>query len=533
MRRVVTMLATAGLLLTGVITAPLAQAAPPQPEFTPAPLSWGRCDSLRLQAEGAECGTVAVPLDYDSPQGTQIELAVSRVLHKTPGDKYQGVMLVNPGGPGGSGLGLSVLGQAVPGGVGEAYDWIGFDPRGVGSSKPALSCIPDYADYNRPHYVPDRPEVDKAWLQRSTSYAAACERNGGELLDHLTTVDSARDMDSIRKALGSDQINFYGFSYGTYLGSVYATLFPQRVRRMVLDGNVNPTKVWEQANQDQDIAFDKNIKIYFDWVAKYDDVYHLGNSGADVEALYYRQYAELRNSPAGGLIGSSEWNDIFTQAGYYVFGWEEVATAFSNWVNNHDPVGLIALYPKPGDDNGYAVYLGVQCTDAKWPTYDGFRRTNERIYRQAPFLTWGNARFNAPCVAWPAKAGVPVEVDGKQAPAVLLISESLDAATPFSGSLELRREFPKSVLIEGTGGTTHAASLNGIPCVDNTIAEYLATGTLPARRSGNRSDLQCDPLPQPVPTGLVQAAQAGNGGAASRAGAPGVGLAPLRQGVPR
>jgi pimeloyl-ACP methyl ester carboxylesterase len=475
------------------------------------------CSDADLAATGAECATLAVPLDHSRPGGATISLALSRVRHTVPDAQYQGVVLTNPGGPGGSGLFLSRLGQSVPNGVGDKYDWIGFDPRGVGASRPALSCDPNYAGYDRPAYDPEVPGAERAWLARSKAYAAACGRAGGRLLDNLTTIDSARDMDLIRRALGVEQINYYGFSYGTYLGSVYATLFPQRVRRMVLDANVDPTRVWYQANIDQDIAFDRNIKIYFDWVAKYDSVYHLGTSGADVEKLYYDQLSKLDVAPAGGKIGPAEWNDIFLTAGYFVLDWEAIAEAFSDWVNRADPAGLIALYPPPGDDNSYAIYLGVVCTDAPWPRdYARVRADNVRVDRRAPFVTWGNAWFNAPCVVWPARSEQPVRVDGSKAPGVLLISETLDAATPFSGSLTVRRLFPRSSLIEGVGGTTHAASLFGEPCVDNTVAAYLDTGVLPARRAGNRSDKQCPALPQPDPTAAAaDAARSAGAGAAA------------------
>ena len=526
MRRVAVALATAGLLAAGVITAPLAQAAPPgpaaAPDFQPAPVAWGPCTSPGLVRRGAECGFVTVPLDYAKPSGTKIQLAVSRVKHKVPDAEFQGVMLVNPGGPGGSGLTLSVLGEFVPKDAGLAYDWIGFDPRGVGSSKPALSCDPNVAGYNRPYYIPETPQLEAAWLKKDAAYTAKCAVKGGELLKHLTTIDSVKDMDSIRKALRAKQINFYGFSYGTYLGSVYATLFPQQTRRMVLDGNVDPTRVWEAANYDQDFAFEKTVKIFFDWVAKYDSIYHLGNSGDAVETLYYEQYQKLRTAPADGKIGSSEWNDIFLQAGYYVFGWQEIATAFSNWVNKEDPAGLVDLYGSPPfDDNGYAIYLAVQCSDAKWSNYVKFRKDNAAVYEQAPFLTWGNAWFNAPCTFWPVKSGTPVKVDGSKAPPLLLISETLDAATPFSGSLSLRKLFPTSSLIEGLGGTTHAGSLNGVACTDDAIAAYLATGATPTRVAGNRSDLQCPPVEQPVGALSPAPAMAEAGDAARAAATPG------------
>jgi len=523
MRRAVVALATSGLLAAGLITAPLAQAAPQAPaaapDFQPAPAKFGTCTAPRLVAAKAECATVTVPMDYTNPEGATVGLAISRVKHTVAEARYQGITLVNPGGPGGSGLGLSTLGAAVPNKVGSSYDWIGFDPRGVGSSTPALSCDGNIAGYNRPYYIPETPKDEAAWLKKDAAYTAACAVKGKQLLQHLTTVDSAKDMDSIRKALGAKQINYYGFSYGTYLGSVYATLYPKNVRRMVLDGNVDPTRVWEAANYDQDRAFEKTIKIYFAWVAKYDSIYHLGKTEAAVEKLYYNQYQKLRTTPAGGKIGSSEWNDIFLQAGYYVFGWEDIATAFSKWVNDKDPAPLLALYPPPGDDNGYAIYLGVQCSDAKWSTYPQFRQKNAEVYKKAQFLTWGNAWFNAPCTFWPAKPKTPpVDVDGSKVPGILLVSETLDAATPYSGSLELRKRFPKSSLVEGVGGTTHAGTLSGSACENTAVANYLATGALPERVSGNQSDQKCAPNPQPVPTGLADTATMAAQGSSAPAG---------------
>ncbi|TVT22760.1 alpha/beta fold hydrolase [Amycolatopsis rhizosphaerae] len=509
MNKLCSAVAVAGVLTAGLVAAPSASASPGGAEFTPVPIAWGDCSSSRLQKAGAQCGYLEVPLDYDNPTGAKISLAVSRVQHTTP--QSQGVMLVNPGGPGGSGLGLSVLGRDVPGHAGDSYDWIGFDPRGVGASKPSLSCDPGYFGYNRPNYVPSTPQLEQTWLARSKGYAGACAKNGA-LLSHMKTTDVARDMDSLRKALGQRQINYYGFSYGTYLGQVYATLFPERVRRMVLDSNVDPRKVWYQANLDQDVAFDRNIKIYFDWIAKYDDVYHLGGTGAAVEQLWYSEQRKLNHQPAGGVIGPDEWSDIFLQAGYYRFGWEDLAKAFSGWVHNGDWKTLKALYDdtnSPGDDNGFAVYAAVQCTDVQWPvSWNKWRADNWRTYFRAPFETWGNAWYNAPCLNWPAAAGKPVEINGAKVSSALLIDEELDAATPFEGSLEVRKRFPNSSLIAEPGGTTHADSLSGDACVDDQVADYLATGKLPARKPGNGPDTTCAPLPDPVPAGAGQTATA-------------------------
>jgi pimeloyl-ACP methyl ester carboxylesterase len=513
MKRLLATAATFALALGGASVASGAQAEPPRGASGYPAITWGECENARLKTSKAECGFLAVPLDYTAPGGKTIQLAVSRVRHTVPDRDYQGVMVVNPGGPGGSGLALSVLGAHVPKKAGAAYDWIGLDPRGVGASKPALTCDVKYAGYNRPPYVPTTRAIEKAWLTRAKDYAAACAKNGGALLDNLRTTDTVRDLERLRAALGVEQINFYGFSYGTYLGQVYATRHPERVRRMVLDGSVHPGRVWYRANLDQDLAFDRNIKIYFRWLAEHDDVYHLGRTAKKIEKLFYAEQAELATKPAGGVLGPDELTDIFLQAGYYVFGWESVAAAFASWVNDGDPAPLRKLYDdtntqQAGSDNGYAIYLGVQCTDERWPaSWQRWRTDNWRVHKRAPFETWGNAWYNAPCRDWAGEPGKPARVDGTEAPPLLLVSETLDAATPFAGSLEVRKLFPRSALIEGVGGTTHAGSLFGNACVDNAIADYLTTGALPRRVKANRSDKRCKPIAPPDPTPAAAAAK--------------------------
>jgi pimeloyl-ACP methyl ester carboxylesterase len=481
-------------------------------------ITWGTCDDLTLVAFGAECGMLSVPLDYSKPRGTKIQLAVSRVVHTVPDDQYQGPMLVNPGGPGGSGLIYAVLGAFVPGGAGETYDWIGFDPRGVGSSIPALSCIPDYAAGPRPPYEPAVGSIERAWLERASGYAEACGRNGGALLDHLKTTDNAKDMNAIRQALGAEQISYYGFSYGTYLGQAFATLYPSRVHRMVLDANVDPTRVWYKANLDQDYAFEKVFQLFLDWVARHDSTYHLGTSVDEIEAKYYAAQGALAASPRGQL-GAAEWADAFLVTGYVQFIWPDVAAAFAAFVNDDDPAPITDVFLGFVDttsDNGYAIYLATECTDARWPQkWSTWRRDNNRVARDAPFLTWANAWFNAPCAFWPARSGHPVNVHGDKTTPILLISDTLDAATPLSGSIEVRKRFRASSLIV-TEGTNHANSLfGGNVCVDDQVGAYLLDGTMPDRVRGRGPDAICPALPEPEPFSPVAAASTtATGGAA-------------------
>jgi pimeloyl-ACP methyl ester carboxylesterase len=471
-----------------------AEAGWPRPE----PIAWHRCSSGVLVS--AECATVAVPLDWNHPKGATIHLAVSRVRHTTT--PYEGPILVNPGGPGVSGLRLATLGSEVPGGVGERYDWIGFDPRGVGASRPRISCIRDYGNGPKPPYGPPTQQTIATWLARAKGYAAACAKNG-PLLDHLTTEDSAKDLEYLRLALRAPAISYYGYSYGTYLGQVYATLFPSRIRRMVLDSNVDPRRVWYRANLDQDAAFQTTIEAWFRWVARADSTYHLGGTALAVEQRYAAVAAELRQHPADGVLGPDELSDTVLEAGYDAAWWPELAQALAEEVSLGDPGRLVHDWRsinEPTDDNGYAVYLAVDCTDAAWPAdWATWQRDSARVDARATFETWPNTWFNAPCLAWPAKPHRPVPIDGGSAPPALLIDETLDAATPYGGSLEVRARFPRARLLAEPGGTTHADSLSGNSCVDGAVGRYLGSGTLPDRRPGRTADLTCPPLPAPSP----------------------------------
>jgi pimeloyl-ACP methyl ester carboxylesterase len=502
-------LATAALAAGLVVSSAVVATAPARASAPAASgagsIAWSECNSATLKFAGAVCGYLTVPLDHAKPSGRKIALALSMVRHTVPDSAYQGVVLVNPGGPGASGIGRSVTGSKVPNGVGAAYDWIGFDPRGVGASVPELSCDPHYFDGPRPAYRTANGSTEKAWLARTKAYAKACGKAAPGLLAHVSTADSARDLDAIRVAMGQERLNYYGYSYGTYLGQVYATMFPDRVRRMVFDGVVDPRGVWYNAQLRQDEAFDVVMKAFFGWIASYDGLYSLGATEAAVEKTFYATQKDLAARPTA-RIGSSEWNDAFLRAGYREFSWPKLADAFAAWVHRKDMSRVEAQYADQadlGNDNGFAMYNAVQCTDAAWPVdFAKWRADADRTAAATPYATWGNVWFNAPCLYWPAKPGIPVTIDGSRTGSLLLISGTLDAATPFTGALEVRRRFPNARLIAEPGMTTHANSLTGNACVDQRIAAYFATGELPPRQGGDVADVECMPLPRPLPTQL-------------------------------
>jgi pimeloyl-ACP methyl ester carboxylesterase len=319
----------------------------------------------------------------------------------------------------------------------------------------------------------------------------------------MTTVDSAKDMESIRKALGVSKISYYGFSYGTYLGQVYSTLFPGHLRRMVLDSVVDPRRVWYGANLDQNQAFERNAHLFFRWVGKYNNVFQLGKTTKAVTTRYYNDLARLARSPKGKL-GPSEFADAMTGAAYYTFGWIDLARAWRSLDIQHNSKPMLRQFTDldlPGDDNEFAVYNAVQCTDAHWQRdWNQWKRDMTASAAKYPFLAWNNAWYNAPCLYWKGRSHQPLEIRGKRTASVLIVDETLDAATPYEGSLEVRRRYPHSSLIAEPGGTTHADSLSGNHCVDHKIAAYLDTGKRPKRRSWDGPDALCSPLPFPRPS---------------------------------
>lgn len=283
-------------VLAGTVTAVPADASAPQATDTAlaAKLTWKKCGTTDYPT--LQCASLKVPLDHAKPHGRQITLALSRVPHTAK--KYQGPLLVNPGGPGGSGLTLAgFVASTLPKTVAAQYDVIGFDPRGVGASKPALDCSPGYFNPVRPDSVPSTPAIEKANLVRAKSFAKACGQKYADVLPYINTVSAVRDMDAIRKALGAKKINYFGYSYGTYLGAVYGKLYPERVRRLVLDSIVDPTGVWYENNLDQDYAFNDRHRAFMAWVAKYDSTYKLGTDPARIEAKWYAMRAALAKKP--------------------------------------------------------------------------------------------------------------------------------------------------------------------------------------------------------------------------------------------
>ncbi|MGW2835106.1 alpha/beta fold hydrolase [Streptomyces sp. NPDC001286] len=460
--------------------------------------------------KGLECGTVQVPLDYDHPEGRQISLALTRAKHTVPDSDYKGVVILNRGQwPGGIGRDLptryatGTTGLAKD--VGTAYDWIGFDPRGVGASEPALVCDTDYVDpgHALPNPVPATAAAEQQWVTLARSYAASCQEKYGDILAHLSTQDAARDLDRMRIALGQDKITYFGTDWGTYLGSVYATLFPDHLQRMVLDSVVRPSGVGYRNSLRKNVLTERNAQIFFAWVAKYDTVYHLGTTEAAVEANYYAARDALAAAPLDGRIGAAEWADVFEPVVYRSWTWLSRAKVLSDYVVRKDPASLRATWTLPGfpHQNRQAMNDAANCTDGPWPL--NWKRWHQDYTRQynagSRFLTWTNAWYSAPCAFWPQPAPkTPLKVGNDQVD-VLLVQPQYDTAHGVAGAVETHKLFPNSRLVLEKGGHNVGAALsaNNNPCLNTYVGDFFRDGTRPASKKG--IDAVCQASNDPVP----------------------------------
>lgn len=517
---------TVGALAAGLMLAPSASAAPAESASYGA--SYGVPESVGVQIAAAraqhagidwkdcpadwgfekpiQCGVVKVPLDYAKPFGKTIDIAVDRIGNTGTKDERQGALVYNPGGPGGSGMRFPrrvTTKSPLWVNASKAYDFVGFDPRGVGHSTP-ISCIDpqEFVKAPKADPVPDSEADKRAQRKLAAEYADGCKERSGWMLPHMTTPNTARDLDVIRAALGEKKLNFLGVSYGTYIGGVYATLFPGHVRRMIVDSVVNPKQeqIWYQANLDQDVAFEMRWNDWKAWVAKNDATFHLGNTAAKVEAQWQKLRAAAKANPIGGKVGPAELISFFQSAPYYDSSWVPVAQTWSAYVAGDTQALVDAAAPDMTDiagniasENGNAVYTAVECADAKWPTsWKRWDRDNTRLHKNYPFMTWANAWMNLPCATWKAKQSNPIEVGAKRIAPVLIVQSERDAATPYDGAVELHHRLAGSRLITEKGAGSHGVTSLKNPCINERVDGYLLTGKVDA------ADVTCAPHAAPV-----------------------------------
>ncbi|MFB6979646.1 alpha/beta hydrolase [Streptomyces scopuliridis] len=436
---------------------------------------FGACPKAERLPAPIVCGTVEVPLDYTEPDGRTISLTVSRVPASGTPERRQGALVFNPGGPGASGMYFPMVAE-VPlwKRIAEAYDLVGYAPRGVGRSAP-LSCG-NPADFGKaPTQSPVHPSESykRERIAEAKAYAQGCARAVGPALPHYNSLNNARDLEVLRAALGEQRLTFMGASYGTYFGALYATLFPSHVGRMVLDSAVNPDpeQIWYRNNLDQSVAFERRWEDFRTWVAKHDATYHLGTDAEAVRHSYERVRAGVARKPAGGRVGPGQLQAAMLGAGYHDDYWPARASALSAYLKGDQQPLIDQAAPRPAaaaeSENATAVYTAVECNDAPWPTdFAVWDRDNTALAQRAPFETWDNAWMNLPCAYWPAPRQRPADVRTRpgQLPPTLILAAERDAATPYEGAVELHKRLAGSTLVTERDAGTHGVAGGGNAC---------------------------------------------------------------------
>ncbi|MFD8575493.1 alpha/beta hydrolase [Streptomyces virginiae] len=475
------------------------------------PLKWGDCEAPTAAEGGGQappkdwqCATLHVPLDYADPEGETIPLALIRAKARNQ-DERLGSLVFNFGGPGGSGI------TTLPGAAKEyeslrrRYDLVSFDPRGVGRSAPVL-CLDDKQldAYYASDSSPDTPAAEKAYLENTRTYQRACEAKSGKVLPHVGTENAARDLDRIRQALGDEKLNYFGISYGTELGGVYAHLFPEKVGRTVFDAVVDPTATSEQGALGQAKGFQLALGNFAqDCVDRGDECRLQGSTAKEIEDNIIKLQKQLAAKPIPGigdrlLTESSATNGI-AQSLYSQELWPLLEQGLDEAEGGQGQL-LMALSDalngrsQNGDySNIGAANTAINCVDSK--DRHTLEQTKAKLadFRAASpvfgdFLGWAMMT----CTGWPVPgtASTP-DVSAPGADPILVIGNTGDPATPYEGARKMVERLGPGVGVELTyKGEGHGAYNSGDPCVQGAVNSYLLDGKVPP------ANTVCTPAPE-------------------------------------
>ncbi|GGK22710.1 hypothetical protein GCM10011583_63320 [Streptomyces camponoticapitis] len=443
---------------------------------------------------GQECGELEVPLDYRKPGGKQVTLAVSRVRGERPGAR-RGVLLMIPGGPGGSGVqALTRKGAALQREMDGAYDLVSFDPRGVGGSTTA-SCGLDADDRylaNMRSWPGPDGEIGEN-LARSRRTAEACDENGGPVLRSLTSANEVRDIERFRQALGEEKLSAWGTSYGTYIGAVYAQKYPSRTDRWVLDSSGDPdsTRVERGWMANTSRAVEDRFPDFAAWAAHPDreaEGLRLAERPSDVRSLYLTLAAKLDREPkesttegnplTGGMLRQAFLGGLYADTNFPQLA-RLVQAA-------QDPAATPVLTPdvaQPARDEDAAVTMAVVCNDVRWPSsVAGYARAMKDDRARYP-LTAGMPRNVLPCAFWKTgPAEKPTRITDRGPSNILMIQSLRDPSTPYFGALKMREALgdrARLVTVDQGGHGMYLA--NGNACGDSKVTTFLKTGERPEK----------------------------------------------------
>ncbi|GAA3825824.1 alpha/beta hydrolase [Streptomyces chiangmaiensis] len=477
----------AGTVLLG-LTAPLTTSATAAAHSTAHSLHWGACEGGGLDPR-QQCASVKVPMDYADPGGPKVDVVISRIRSENPVAR-RGVLLLIPGGPGSSSLAdPSGKGQKLPQDVRDAYDLIGFAPRGLAPST-SVSCGLDRADLAtsklRPWPAPDGSVTENMVTARRV--ADACARDGGALIQHIGTVDEARDIDRIRAALGEPRLSAWGVSYGTYVGAVYSQLFPHRTGRIVLDSNddPDPTRVSRAWLAGYETGVEDVFPEFARWASAPGNPDRVTRTPAEVRPLFLRLAARLDRTPIPwpganpGELNGNVLRQNMVDSLYAPSRFPALAQLMLAALHGTVPPAP-AEPPEPVLQNVTAVSAATLCNDAAWPASAIEYQEGVAESRRRHPLTAGMPRNAMVCAAWPyPPRQAPVRITDHGPSGIVLVQNERDVATPLSGALKLREALGDRAVMVTVGSTGHNAYLaNGNTCGDRTVSRFLATGQRP------------------------------------------------------
>ena len=458
--------------------------------------------------DGFQCATVRAPLDYDNPGGAKVSLSVIRRPAATRSERI-GSLMVNPGGPGVSGVDfVRDLVKFLPPVLRARFDVVGFDPRGVRRSTP-VRCFNTAAEADavRPPFTfPVTPAEEQLQHRYLTTLGAACARHAGAILAHVSTADVARDMDFLRAALGDRRMSYWGISYGSMLGQTYANLFPDKVRALVIDGVIDP-RSWVGrgaagrtvpigARLRSDVGAQKTLNEFFRLCDQ------AGPAGCALAGSSGRRYAalaaRLREHPQdvpGGTVTYARFVTVTLGFLYASHTWPDAATLIADLERRAKPAVLardlstlrselgVAAEPQEPYPNVLEGKPAAACSDSNNPdTFTAWTRTAARTERQHGYFgrpwTWSWSE----CLTWPKTAGQDRYVGpwtARTARPVLVVGNYFDPATRYGGAVAASQLLPRSRLLT-FAGWGHGTYLAGNFCVDSAVTRYLVTVRTPA-----------------------------------------------------
>ena len=435
---------------------------------------------------GIDEGTLEVPLDYDTPSGGTITIYLMRHRAVDPANRI-GSLLVNPGGPGYGGSGLAYSADEIYGqDLLDRFDIIGWDPRGTGLSRPAIDCVDDYDKYFGLDSSPDTPEERQALIDVGTEFGKSCLRKNKDVLPFISTANSARDMDSIRKALGEKKISYFGFSYGSELGTTWATIFPDTVRAAVVDGAIDPTVGYLEQNIQQAAGFEATFATFLaqcsaaPTCAFYND--------GDAEGAYDALAEEIDAKPitvdpdrtdvTQGVLTTAVADAMYDQS-----YWPQLEQALAD-LQSGDGQGILDLYDDyygyygDGWGDSLEAYFAVGCLDDPGSTGPDDLYSHEAEFAAAaPRLGRGWMAELTFCSVWPVPAAAIVTITGRGAGPIVVVGTTGDPATPLESTRNMAKALEDGHLVVVTADQHTGYGVN--TCVNDVVDNYLVDPAAP------------------------------------------------------